>query len=262
MKNFKSLLILAFFMLIYAASSTTKTYYQVYETKSENSKKVNNVIKFEDSNCIISYNLWENGGDIGFVFFNKTEEIITLNKDKCFFIMNGVAYDYFLNRLTSSSINSIYSNSKTYYYNYVKSTDNNSQAVTNSTTYQEMNKMEIPPKTMKSLNEYKIVNTLVRNCNLLRFPKKNETAKIEYQKENSPYTFSNYLNYTYRGQEFTIQTEFYVSSISNLPEDKVAEQITIENCGTKTDKTELVFTISKPDMFYVKYTKGSYDLKY
>jgi hypothetical protein len=262
MKNLLSLIVLAVFLLIYAASSTTKNYYQVFETQSENSELVDNLIKFEDANCSVTYNLWEEGGNIGFNFYNKKNELITINKEKCFFILNGVAYDYFLNRLTSSSYNFTNSRSGTYYYKYSKSSYGNSQTVGNSTTLQELDKIGVPPNSIKNINEYRVNSKLIRNCDMPRFPGRNQTSRIDYDKGNSPFIFSNYINYTYQGKEHVIETAFYVSSISNLPEEKVVKEVDIEDCGVKTYKTEEVFTINKPSMFYIKYTKGSFDQKY
>ncbi|MDD4460047.1 MAG: hypothetical protein PHQ24_09620 [Proteiniphilum sp.] len=38
------------------------------------------------------------GGNMGFGFFNKTNENIYLNLDECFFVRNDIANDYFLER--------------------------------------------------------------------------------------------------------------------------------------------------------------------
>lgn len=259
MKNFKSLLALTIFILIYAASTSTKNYYQVYETKSENSKLDNNLLSFEDENCEISYNLWgEEGGNAGFSIFNKTNQLITLNKDKCFFILNGISYDYYLNRITSATIDYSSSNINSTYYTYRKAT----QSISNSTSYKENEKLIIPPNSMKFINEYRINKTAFRNCNLLRFPKKSENPKIDFDKGNSPFVFKNYITYSLNEKEYVIENNFYVSSIYNLPEDKVVEVVYIENCGVKTDKTEEIFINEKPNLFYIRYSKGSLDQKY
>jgi hypothetical protein len=78
------------------------TYYQVYKTSNGLQQK-ESVLTYEDENCIVTYNLWSDGGNVGFNFENKTDKDIYLDLDKCFFILNGEAYNYFRNRTLAKS---------------------------------------------------------------------------------------------------------------------------------------------------------------
>src|SRR5574344_2203434 len=84
------------FMGMTMSSCSKNVYYQLCKTTSENVTSQKEGMVYEDANCKIVYNLWRDGGDAGFLFQNKTKEIVYLELDKSFFIKNGVAYDYFL----------------------------------------------------------------------------------------------------------------------------------------------------------------------
>ena len=78
-------------------------FYQVYKAEPENLQKQKDALLFEDVNCKVLYNLWAENGNIGFVFLNKTEKTIFINKEECFFILNGIANDYFQERTYTKS---------------------------------------------------------------------------------------------------------------------------------------------------------------
>lgn len=108
-------------VLFFIYSCQTTSFYQVYKVNSidEFSKK-NNSLVFEDNNCRVLYDFWGEGGNVGFMIYNKTDENIYINMKESFFINNGIAYDYYQNRTfmdsKSSSIST--SNSNTAMYGY------------------------------------------------------------------------------------------------------------------------------------------------
>lgn len=67
---------------------------------------------YEDDICAIYYNFWSEGGNMGYEFHNKTNEIIYLDLGKSFYIINGMAYDCHNNRtlMSAQTSCSIYSN--------------------------------------------------------------------------------------------------------------------------------------------------------
>jgi len=115
MKNTVTILLLSAIV----SSCTSTQYYQLYKTTPSNLKVSKDNLCYEDNHVKIFYNLWAEKGNPGFIFYNKTDSIITLNKDLSFYVQNGFSYDYFQNR--------IYSISSNY-------TDMSSQAITNSHT--------------------------------------------------------------------------------------------------------------------------------
>lgn len=92
---------------ILLTSCVTTSYFQVYKaTPSDKLVIKDNLIVYEDENCMISYNLWAEGGRIGFQFFNKTDKNIYLNMKESFFIVNGFSYNYYKNRVFTNSTSS------------------------------------------------------------------------------------------------------------------------------------------------------------
>ena len=109
----KRKLIFAFSTMLLMQSCATE-FYQLYSVKpNQETITKTETLFFEDDNCKISYNLWSNGGDIGFDIYNKTDEKIYVNLNDCNFILNGFAYDYYKNRTFTTSKNKFESTSKT-----------------------------------------------------------------------------------------------------------------------------------------------------
>src|SRR5690554_7809005 len=97
MKTIKNTIGLAFLTLL--LSSCTTTFYQVYKAKPiDNLTTSDSSLVYEDENCMVSYNLWDDGGNVGFKFYNKTDQDIFVNLEESFFIVNGVANDYYKDR--------------------------------------------------------------------------------------------------------------------------------------------------------------------
>ena len=268
MKNIHSALVLITFAFLSVSCAFQNNFYQVYETVPENGKLSNNEVVFEDDNCKISYNLWENRGDIGFDIYNKTNDNLILHKDKSFFILNNYAYDYFLNRITSnSSSNSITSSSG--YTNYNKYLYNNrfssssgfsqSSFSSNATAYNEKNQIIIPPKTNKRISEYSIVNSFYSTCDALKFPSIRKIKKLSFDKSNSPFVFYNLIAYETNGKITQTENKFYVSSITNIPESEMLISVNKDKCDDLESQSNYysnkiyVLKDNFPNRFYYMY---------
>jgi len=259
-----------FFMLALVAvlmSSCITTFYQVYKTVPSNKMEVkNNLLVYEDNSCKVSYNFWDNGGSMGFDFYNKTDQNIYLNLEQSFFVINGMANDYYKNRVFTKSISA--SASKAAGLNISGWTQNSYVSATNvagimatsafSVAYNEEKIVIIPPKTAKNITEYSINTTLYRDCDLLKYPTVSQVKTKTFTKDNSPYVFSNMLAYTLgeNSELVRIENQFYISEITNYPENVITEQKADEFCGQKKELSITVFKSIGPDRFYIKYEKG------
>jgi hypothetical protein len=139
-----------FFALLISSCATT-SYYQVYKTSAENGIVNNDRIVFQDNNCIVYYNLWMDGGNVGFSFYNKSENDITIHLDKTFFVLNGIAHEYFQNRTISQSLNAGTTVSSLYYRDYWSNSVSNvagSSSKSFTSTYVEKPQLTIPPKSL------------------------------------------------------------------------------------------------------------------
>jgi hypothetical protein len=244
-----SLLIVALLM-----TSCTSYFYQVYQVApSSDIKTKNGLLVYEDNNCQISYNFWGEKGNIGFNFYNKSENDLYLNLSESYFIMNGVAYDYYKDRtFTSEGGSAIY---RTTYYGLIGATSTTKTSV----AQKEKAIIGIPPKASKNISEYLITNDILRTCDLFVMPQKKNIKTVTYTKENSPLIFSNRLVYFIEGalKPMMFSNEFFVSELTNYPEDEITELKAEEFCDEKsTSKIRTIKDVS-PTKFYVKYSSTS-----
>lgn len=274
MKTKKILLPVLIAMLLTSCISTS--YFQVYKTAPSDKLVVkDNLFVYEDENCKVSYNLWGEGGNIGFQFFNKTDKNIYLNLEESFFILNGVSYNYYKNRVFTSSTSSGATTSRgttatksVTGLNYLDLIQTNRISATNtvglmtsaglSVSYNEEKIVCIPSKTSKIISEYRINESLFRDCDLFKYPTKKQIKSKTFSKEQSPLVFSNRIAYTMGQTDNLIkfENEFYVTEISNYPESEMFESEYDEYCGQKSlAMTKFVKNISA-DKFYIKYSKG------
>ncbi len=233
----KKLIFVITVLCILFTSCAPINYFQVYQTSSDNVKKVNKTFVFEDDYCKIYYTFWDDKGDAGFLFENKTDLKIYLNLDECYFIKNDLAFDYFQNR--------------TFIFpGYEK---------------KESKIVTIPPKTIKLIKEFVINSEPIRDCDLYRFPiNKKHISSINFNSSNSPIIFGNTIVYSVEFPENkkVINNFFYVSEITNYPNTEMIIKEYEEYCGEKsTEKVEFIKDVS-PDKFYIKYNRPPNAMKY
>jgi hypothetical protein len=276
MKNLLFYLLIGLSVLI-SSCTVTSEFYQVCEIDTEQEcVKDSSSFVFEDENCKVIYYFWSEGGNPGFVFYNKTETKIFLNIEDAFFITNGFAQDYFKNRTytNSASFNTItsvaLSNSK-----YISGVNNTGNLQTNSgststsvglannngysISYQEPNIICIPPKTAKVIEEFSILNAPYRDCELFRFPKDDELASKEFNSQNSPNKFSNIFTYSLNndGNIITIENSFYVSRVQNIPSSKMFTSAYQYHCGDRSQYYKKTMNDIAANKFYISYVKPS-----
>jgi hypothetical protein len=269
----KRKLIYAFSTMLFL-SSCSQSFYQLYSVKpnQESITKTENLF-FEDDNCKISYNLWANGGDIGFDIYNKTDEKINVNLNECNFILNGFAYDYYKNRTFTTSKSKTASTSKTatssaavtginvnnnIQTNQVigSNSANSSSHTEYSVTIKEDMIIAVPAKTTKRISEYSINNTLIRDCDLFKYPSIKKINTKSYTIEQSPIVFSNVITYEIKGERVTVKNEFYVSEITNYPSAEFWEYKYDEYCGQKSWSKTKFIKFREFNKFYIQYDKG------
>ena len=262
-------------MILILSSCSSTSFYQVYDVKpaSESITK-SDVFFYEDENCKISYNLWSNGGNIGFNFYNKSESKIYLKLNESYFIKSGFAYDYFQNRtfttsesksaLTSKTLTNstnetelnIYNNRQKKQAKSISST-NLSSSVGYAVSIKEDSIVCIPPKTSKLISEFSINDAIIRDCDLYKYPKTKEINTVSFKENESPIVFSNRITYVINSNINEVNNEFYVSKITNYPESKFFETKFEEYCGQKSSYPSIFFKHYDNNKFYIKYSKGT-----
>lgn len=280
MKTLNYLIIIALSVL--TLSSCKTTYYQVYRAvPSDRSMANREALVYEDENCEVTYNLWSHGGNMGFGFFNKTKENIYLNLDECFFVRNDVANDYYLDRefTQTSNVGSKSSRKKGASValtglNFLGLIQTNqgvaevSESLITSSgssiSVKEKKIITIPPGTLKFISEYNINESLYRDCDLLKYPRRKQVKTLHFMKEESPFVFSNRITYRVgeSAEPVQFENEFYVSEITNYPKNEIVKEDYDEFCGEKSEEKYNFFKIKSPDRFYIMYLKNYQDTKH
>lgn len=228
---------LFFVVAMLNVSCSLDTYYQMYNSVAENGKVLNNEVVFEDQNCVVSYDLFSDGGKVGFSVFNKTESDITIDLTKTFFVLNNTSNEYYQNRLFSKSGNTVTSTSS-----YLTKT-----AVTNtsssSVTYHEKPQLTIPSHTRVHIAEFSVVQKRFVSCDLVKYPASKSIKTLQYKKDNSPFQFYNLISYTVNNVPYRFDNRFYVSEIANYPAKDVFNVTDRNECNNVLDYSIKTFKL-------------------
>lgn len=267
--------LLAAIVLLLLSSCQPKTYFQICKVSSPLETNSEGFYSFNNSQIDIKYNFWSEGGIFEFIITNISNEIITVDLSKSFFIKNGLAFDYYLNRTTkySSSVSSSQSSSisRTIFGTYNKFgkkipgsmsqsfSDNLGSHNSKSISFGEKMSLIIPPHSSKIIAEYSIMKKHYRDCDLYESPSKDEESFLTFTQDNSPASIVNYLTYTIGNNpiEQIIKNEFYISQISNQNYDATKIQVKI-GCESDWSMEKIEdFKNSAPNEFYIEYTPVS-----
>lgn len=271
----KTLLSSASLLVLLLASCTSVYYYQVYKVNPDNNTVIGeNSLTYEDDNCKVSYDLWDDNGNMGFVFYNKTDKNIYINKEESFYIYNGIAYPYFQNRTFTTSRNMGTSATKGTSastalsgLNYLNLLQTNKILATStigtvsttgySVSYTEEKIICIPSKAAKIISEYSITDEIIRDCDLYKYPTKKQIKTISFTEANSPLKFTNRIAYSIdkSAELLFFENQFFVSEATNYPESELIIMKYDEYCGQKSTSQVRYFKDVSPDKFYIKYTK-------
>lgn len=232
MNKINYLIIVACFAFMLSSCSSS-FYYQICDVYSTNTPRQGDKYVYEDDNCKVTYDFWAENGDAGFVFTNKTDKNICVNLEKTFFVNNGV--------------------SNNYYFSIPKE------------------RIYIPAKSNKKIEEYPILTSPYRNCDLLRVVNGNripihdgfgnviryeyvETMVTkEFDKETSPIVFSNIICYSIENsnEEIVVTNEFFIQKIANKTD---TEELKKAQVGCENEKYKVEFFVDQaPNRFYIPY---------
>ena len=280
----KSKFLLLVFVCVLLSSCSSRTFYQVCDVQSSLKTSPLGEYEYQDNLCNVTYTFWCNGGNPGFAFTNISDEIIYVDLSKSFFVKNGIAYDYFLQRVTSISTSNTTSSSaskslsaslsisdtaygewKTVYGNYPGSISASAGAsasalVANSQAYSKSRTIEIkekpivaiPPHSTKVFCEYSICNSYFYECGQTIDPSKKENPSYSYQSDNTPLKFSNFITYTVGDDktEHSFSNDFFVNKVSFWNANAIVKEKKV-GCD-KENEIEYVSNNS-PKRFYVRY---------
>lgn len=261
---------LAMVCLMLSSCKSMQSFYQICDVRSSLNITSTGEYEYKDAFCKVSYDFWCNGGNPGFLFTNDTDEILYVDLSKSFLIKNGIAYDYFLNRMTSaeSSFTQSYTSAKSgsvygfwnRFYPGTKTSSvgiNNSTHSSNSITNVEKSIISIPPHTSKIVVEYNIASVEFFSCDFNMTPGNKNIFKYDFTKEDSPVNFGNYITYRVGDdmKEHVITNNFYISAITICNEKNAKKTIDV-GCKNKKELVE-VFKDEAPNKFYILYYRDT-----
>lgn len=252
-----NILYLLLIATLFGSCASYYQFYQVYQVKPEDESirhKDGNLV-YEDEHCSVVYNFWQEKGNAGFTVYNKTDDIMYIDLSKSFYLKNGKAYDYYLNREWNDRyVQTI--NSSVTLFSY-SSLDKHT-----TTTTIEKPVVAIPPHANKSISEYIIHDHRILDCDLIQYP--TDSASVACQENNPSITFGNDITYTIGNDStiYTIQNRFYVASIANYAEPS------FWNFKERKEPCENMKRIDQPthmklyDRYCIKHNGSSFYLPY
>jgi len=261
-------------VLLLLNSCAVRSYYQFYDVAStlNNSGNTEDVLKDSNEDCAIDYNFWGEGGNAGFWFYNKTDKNVYIHLDECFFVLNGVAHNYYKDRIYCKTINTGVAGKKTsatqsstvYYNALFLTTVSTTSSSTNTLFRKEEKVICIPSKTSKYITEYNVTDGVYRDCNLLKYPKRKRIEELSYTLDDSPFVFGNRISYTVgkTGELKSMANDFYVSKIQNRTSKDVTETKYDEFCGEKKLNTRVYLKRGNNNQFYIEYKRKEGDFKH
>lgn len=200
-----------------------KTYVQVFETKADNVKTVDQTYVFENDSLSITYNLWRQKGLMQFTIYNKLNVPLYIDWRKSSYIDNAVKLNYWEDAERTNALNA------SYYFDSSLYRTRSSLAASTSTMVKEERITFIPPKSKYARSQFYIIpqSFIVLGKNgpqtevTLREGSK-KTTKVfykEYGKNNTPRIFRNFLTFSLTEsfkEEFYVDNEFYISKILEM----------------------------------------------
>ncbi len=249
----RNLLFLSATIILLNACSSSYQFFQVYKVNPEQKSETPQGLVFEDENCIITYNLWSNGGNAGFDVYNKTKSTIEIDLNNSFFVLNGFAKQYYQNRTYVEAVSTGIQRTSSVSYNGAKSGSGVSQTNSSGIERQELSIIKIPAGISVSLEGFNIVNAKWKDCMMGNPFKMKDVVTKSFNRAESPFRFGNILTYIANGKKFEIIHSFYVSAITNYPSRGYLVRTTRNDCGVLLKAPEYRFPKTDPDQFYWSY---------
>jgi hypothetical protein len=248
-------LALGFLLVAGLAGCAPKQYVQIVQAQSDQAKVEQGFWVFENEDCRVSYQIWGPGGDIGFVFYNKTDHDLTLHLDHTFLVVNGWSTAYFQNRTFGKSQSQFATTSLSFNNLEFPVTDAFGRAQSEGVQYIERPLVVVPARTQIRLSEFRILKAPLVHPELRPYPKKKHLKTATFSPDNSPLHFSNRITYSGPADTLRFENSFYASALSNYPAQKWIRLSDSTQLHFPDDPQLIDFKPHQPRAFYVPYFK-------
>lgn len=244
-------------IVILLSSCAPGAYYQVFNTQTVEQDILLNQdsVIYADSVCLISYDLWSEGGTSGFWIYNGSDRDMLIHLDKTFLVINGVAYPYYSNTFRNPMV----TDNAVYYYPGITPFErleiwSRSLDAGKSSYYMPERIVRIPHGTWRFVDGLNINSNLYKNCDLEPYPMGSRMSKLQFDASNSPLRFNNRVVYSMDGDSaltFEINNRFYINEITNYPQYQIRKVVEVQNCNETV--TKRINTEEAYNRFYLRY---------
>lgn len=216
---------------------------------------------FSSPEVQISYNFWEEYGEMSFTISNLSDNDITLDLAESFHIKNGLAEDYYRAREYSYSVKqaSSYKSGSVADAKNTTSIIGASETINNgvqaSVSYREKERVIIPAHSAKQFKGFDVSRSPYRECGFRRDPSRKHDYSKKFTDKNSPLVIENRLMFIINGERIPISNRFFASEILNIKTSKATEEVQVKKCNGKPLKDKITINLyARPDKYYILYS--------
>lgn len=279
--------------LLMSSCGNYKTFYQMTRVSPVQTMSTEpSALVYDDSLVTIRYNFWAEAGSMVVMVTNKSDKSISLDLSECFFVKNGVVYNYYTDvsysgfadgLSTAADRSSLFAPSVSYSpssSSVAEEADKNSMFKKKSGYDSGMTPIVtrpdrlvmIPAGLSRVMNAFsvQIQPDLFHDCSLFLYPSsaQQKSVRIGFDRQNTPLTFGNRLTVVADGRKHLISNDFFVTEIANFAKSDFVQSVkqkksfcpdeVVPNIGK--DKTSSYvktdsFRLMSPDAFYRSYKK-------
>ena len=215
--------------------ASCKSYIQIYDVDSSSAKTTNEQFVFENEDCKLTYNFWEEWGNASMLFTNKTDKNLFVSLSESSYIFNGFSSSF-----------------------YKGIDDHVVISKFKSKTFRDLPVVCVAPKSSKVIGDLNLIDKIYFFCEKEKDKPKRRYSE-NYNENNSPIKFG--YNMVYSTQENcneikSLESSFYVSKIENVT--KKQEEITsqVQDCLDYSETSVITLKSQSPKRFYIKRFKN------
>ena len=205
--------------------ASCKSYIQIYDVDSSSAKTTNEQFVFENEDCKLTYNFWEEWGNASMVFTNKTDKNLFVSLSQSSYIFNGFSSSF-----------------------YKGIDDHVVISKFKSKTFRDLPVVCVAPKSSKVIGDLNLIDKIYFFCEKEKDKPKRRYSE-NYNENNSPIKFG--YNMVYSTQENcneikSLESSFYVSKIENVT--KKQEEITsqVQDCLDYSETSVITLKSQSP----------------
>jgi hypothetical protein len=224
-----------FLLLIVSLLFTScKSYIQIYDVDSTSAKTSNEQFVFENEDCKLTYNFWEEWGNASMIFTNKTDKNLFVSLSQSSYIFNGFSSSF-----------------------YKGVDDHVVISKFESKTFHDLPVVCVAPKSSRVIGGVNLVDKIYFFCEKKK-DKPNRRYSEDYNENNSPIKFG--YNMVYSAKENcnevkSLESSFYISRIENVIKKQEEVSSQVKDCLDYSETSVITLKSQSPKRFYIKRFK-------